>query len=167
MGIVLTNGQYYIVVTKGGGVDKTPHLSQAKVFPNVNLAMERLRKAPAKTKGYYPYDPDGTKTRNNGRRTHISQETRRMVYDRAGGCCALCGKHLLPDDFTVDHIVPVVFGGADDVENLQLACFGCNQLKGRMHQEELMEMVENIFLHQMTVKGRIRGTVCRMMVKGL
>jgi hypothetical protein len=32
--------------------------------------------------------------------------------------------------FTVDHIVPLVEGGADREDNLALACFHCNRQKG-------------------------------------
>ena len=31
--------------------------------------------------------------------------------------------------FSIDHIFPAVFGGSDDVENLALACQGCNNFK--------------------------------------
>ena len=32
--------------------------------------------------------------------------------------------------FTVDHIVPEVFGGGSDLQNLCLACWDCNLAKG-------------------------------------
>jgi hypothetical protein len=32
--------------------------------------------------------------------------------------------------FTVDHIVPIKYGGSNEEENLALACFHCNRRKG-------------------------------------
>ena len=56
---------------------------------------------------------------------------RRMrVYFVYGGECAYCGKFLPPAQCTVDHIVPRVLGGSNELENLALACTKCNGRKG-------------------------------------
>jgi hypothetical protein len=34
-------------------------------------------------------------------------------------------------DLTVDHIIPLCMGGADDLENLQTLCQPCNSMKGK------------------------------------
>jgi len=56
------------------------------------------------------------------------------------GKCLFCNSKLvvglsgdLPDGVTVEHIVPRHHGGTDDVGNLALACFRCNNEKGRHH----------------------------------
>ena len=64
--------------------------------------------------------------------TYISNALRRLVAERADYRCEYC---LLPDEFTYlphepDHIIPSKHGGATTTENLALACFWCNQLKG-------------------------------------
>ena len=43
--------------------------------------------------------------------------------------CQLCGKILTPETVTIDHIVPVVKGGTNVLENLQPLCMHCNSLK--------------------------------------
>jgi len=43
--------------------------------------------------------------------------------------CQLCGKILTPETVTVDHIVPVVRGGTNALENLQPLCQHCNSVK--------------------------------------
>lgn len=59
--------------------------------------------------------------------------TRRQVRRRADHCCEYCG---LPQDaipvaaFHIEHIIAKQHGGTDDLENLALACFYCNQHKG-------------------------------------
>ena len=58
----------------------------------------------------------------------ISQRDLRIeVFSRNGYTCVNCGatKHL-----SVDHIIPVVSGGTDDIDNLQTLCRRCNSIKG-------------------------------------
>ena len=56
--------------------------------------------------------------------------------------CDMCGKkfpdelkkpmtssHQIPDQPTIDHIVPRSKGGTNDKSNLRWVCFSCNQLK--------------------------------------
>jgi 5-methylcytosine-specific restriction endonuclease McrA len=38
--------------------------------------------------------------------------------------CVYCGQ--VPERLTIDHIVPVSFGGTNHITNLQVACGGCN-----------------------------------------
>ena len=54
-----------------------------------------------------------------------------LVIARAGGCCEYCLSqlHFSPDPFSVEHILPVVKGGGDDLDNLALSCQGCNNHK--------------------------------------
>ena len=44
--------------------------------------------------------------------------------------CYLCGLWVEPEDRTLDHLVPLVMGGADAPWNLHLAHRGCNSAKG-------------------------------------
>ena len=63
----------------------------------------------------------------------MDAQTRRLVRDRAGDTCEYC---LLPQDalpnatFHVEHIIASQHGGADDPQNLALACDRCNLYKG-------------------------------------
>ena len=59
--------------------------------------------------------------------------TRMRVRERAGDRCEYCGLHQ--DDsplatLHVEHIIPKVHGGSDELENLALACIDCNLHKG-------------------------------------
>ena len=58
--------------------------------------------------------------------------TERLVRQRAGERCEYCRlpQAITPMPFEVDHIIARKHGGADEVENLCLACFYCNSFKG-------------------------------------
>jgi 5-methylcytosine-specific restriction endonuclease McrA len=59
------------------------------------------------------------------------------------GKCIFCGRALVigangvpRSRATLEHIVARAQGGGDDVENLALACAGCNQEKGKRHDHK-------------------------------
>jgi hypothetical protein len=63
----------------------------------------------------------------------MNAATRELVRDRAANRCEYCGIHEEEDfvlPFHMEHIRPRKHGGADDVENLALACNHCNLHKG-------------------------------------
>ena len=44
MALVITNGEYYAMPNRNGGVNKTNDITEAQVFSNVNTAAEKLKK---------------------------------------------------------------------------------------------------------------------------
>lgn len=62
--------------------------------------------------------------KNGGR--HTAQEWQALCAQYKGRCAACKQKRPL----TKDHIVPVYFGGSDDISNLQPLCKYCNSKKG-------------------------------------
>ena len=63
----------------------------------------------------------------------IGARTRNRVRERAQNTCEYCRLHQ--DDsplaaLHVEHIIPKIHGGTDDLENLALACIDCNLHKG-------------------------------------
>ncbi len=63
----------------------------------------------------------------------IGSKTRTHVRERAQNACEYC--HLHQDDsplaaLHVEHIIPRIHGGTDDLDNLALACVDCNLHKG-------------------------------------
>jgi hypothetical protein len=61
----------------------------------------------------------------------ISKKTRLLIADRASYSCEYCFSQakFSPDYFSVEHIVPSVKQGSDDMDNLAYACSGCNNHK--------------------------------------
>jgi HNH endonuclease len=63
----------------------------------------------------------------------IGTKTRAQVRARAQNACEYC--HLHQDEsplaaLHVEHVVPKIHGGTDDLDNLALACIDCNLHKG-------------------------------------
>src|SRR5438445_2468082 len=63
----------------------------------------------------------------------MSPALRAQVRERAGNRCEYC--QLRQEDsplaaLHIEHIVPRVHGGGDDLDNLALACIDCNLHKG-------------------------------------
>lgn len=65
-------------------------------------------------------------------KTYIPAGLRRLVVNRANGCCEYC---LQPEIFSfysheIDHVIAEKHGGRTVEENLALACKLCNTFKG-------------------------------------
>ena len=153
MAYVLTNGKYYIKMTETGAVTKTDNIDDARVYLTVDKAKERMQKAPGKTKGYYIFDI-GTHSKYYVAKGRIKfpKEIREMMYHNADGRCVLCGRKIVYDDMTLDHITPLAMGGADSVENLQCTCEACNLFKGSVLPDDFMKRITEIFMYQMGKK---------------
>ena len=61
----------------------------------------------------------------------MTEALRTSVRDRARDCCEYCcaQAEFSHDPFSVEHIIPFVKGGTDDLENLAWSCLGCNNYK--------------------------------------
>lgn len=86
---------------------------------------------------------DGLKLSGKLRKT-IGQNTRYSVLHNAGFKCQACGAKPNKDndvELQIDHVVPVILGGGNEVSNLQVLCSACNSSKHKNfavnHKEEL------------------------------
>lgn len=57
---------------------------------------------------------------------HISETTKKIVFNRDGGICKCCGSSLYLE---YDHVVPFSCGGLSTPSNIQLLCQRCNRSK--------------------------------------
>lgn len=65
------------------------------------------------------------------RRAYAAQR-RAAVIARDRGACVYCLRKLRADAVTIDHLTPTSRGGGEEVENVALACAGCNGEKADM-----------------------------------
>ena len=65
------------------------------------------------------------------RNVRVSAVLRRLVIERARGCCEYCLSQasFSTQPFSVEHILPRDKGGLTESENLALSCQGCNNHK--------------------------------------
>ncbi len=76
--------------------------------------------------------------------SHRRRQIRKRLLRRDGPWCFWCGIRIsnehacppLPDQCTVDHIVPFSAGGALHDDNSVLACWSCNNERGDMPAEQ-------------------------------
>jgi hypothetical protein len=62
---------------------------------------------------------------------YISVALKRLVFDRANGCCEYCCSQakFAIESLVIEHIIPISRGGETSADNLALACQGCNNYK--------------------------------------
>lgn len=146
MAILLTNGKYYIAHNRTGAVIKVSDIEQAQDFYSVERAINQRNRTPGKCAGYYYIDTEKYKAKI--KRKNYSDEERKIIYNKSSGRCELCGQRLLFEEMTLDHIMPLSMGGEDSMENLQTACYACNQFKSNILPDDFMDRIIKIFLYQ-------------------
>lgn len=196
MAIVITNGNFYVKYSDNGGIRKTKEITEAHKFSTVKEAINGMKKAPGKTKGYYVSNTltnrilwkwmteeeieqfqrerilqAEIKRHPNGKikRKQYSQSTRKLIYNKAGGRCELCGRKILLSDMTLDHVIPLSLGGIDDVENLACVCYADNQFKDNILPGEFNQRITDIFLYQMEKKSgnSIKWKILHRLLNGM
>lgn len=175
-------------------IRKTRNITKAYSFALISDAIKILKKCTGKTKDFYVFDTFRNRViwkrmsreeiiqarnekvlnirrTNNGKikRKQYSQETRRFIYNKAGGCCELCGRKLLFEDMTLDHITPLSEGGAEEVGNLACVCYEDNQFKNNILPSEFNQRITKIFLYQMEKKcgNSIRWKIIHRLLNGI
>ena len=88
-------------------------------------AEENPEKCRASRKKWEEANPDHPRSGNTrrARKKGVPREWWRPadILERDGGRCGLCGDQVDPNNFHVDHVLPISRGGDDTKSNLQLA----------------------------------------------
>ena len=66
------------------------------------------------------------------------------LFEQQGGRCNGCKLEFKFADFDVDHVIPRAAGGTYYIDNLQLLCRRCNQLKGNGTQDNLITRLRKL-----------------------
>ena len=81
---------------------------------------------------------------SSGRNT-TQRDRDRATIRRTQAGCYICGQpidyslpYLDPGEFTVDHVIPLAKGGADDLTNKAAAHRACNRAKGTRHHAPIV-----------------------------
>jgi len=76
------------------------------------------------------------------KRKGLSKKLRFEIFKRDEFICQYCGNHPPVVILEVDHIVPVVDGGVNDMDNLTTSCFDCNRGKAANSLESIPESLK-------------------------
>lgn len=71
----------------------------------------------------------------SGRR-RLTQDQRKIIFDKMEGHCAYCGCEISLQTMQVDHVVPLRKGGSDVLANMLPACRSCNHYKHTLTVEQ-------------------------------
>lgn len=116
-------------------------LERQKAWRETHREVIRERK-----KVYQEANPDVQRERAARRRARKASAfigpafTRQQVWDRDGGTCHLCNLPADPNDWHMDHVIPLVRGGAHSFENAAVSHPTCNLRKGARLLDELDEL---------------------------
>ena len=66
-----------------------------------------------------------------------------ILKDKLIDICCYCNKAFLVENLTIEHVVPLSWGGTNDITNIDLACAPCNQQRGRESWLMKRELVKN------------------------
>lgn len=106
-------------------------------------APHRIEKRQKYIKNYKRNNPDkmyanDQKRRARKRAAPYELVNRQSIIERDNSTCYLwCGRKLLPNEITLDHVIPLARGGTHTADNLRVACGPCNFRKWKRTPEEL------------------------------
>jgi 5-methylcytosine-specific restriction endonuclease McrA len=94
-----------------------------------------------------------------GQRREFSGSVKRAAWSRCKGRCEHCGKVIWPGDRVYDHIVTCFMSGGGVLENCQVLCRSCDNIKTRGDIKTIAKSKRTIVRHQrhlerMAAKGR-------------
>lgn len=152
MEYILKKDNYYCSIDEKNTIRKTQNINIAYRFSSIEKAQNWLNKATKKLKGYKIYDIENEEIIEEivkVKRKKFSSKERAKIYNKNKGKCAICGRFVSYDDFTIDHIIPLSRGGENKLTNLQCTCYVCNQIKHDILPEDFMDKLSEIILYQM------------------
>jgi hypothetical protein len=83
-----------------------------------------------------------------GRKTYVKQKIK--LLERDGTKCFLCNQEL-GEDITVDHLIPLVAKGTNELSNMVLMHSGCNYICGPMSVYKKVRIACDIRLSNKTI----------------
>jgi len=75
----------------------------------------------------------------------ITPEQVEALYEKQSGKCAACKKDLNMQ-YQLDHVMPLSLGGEHKIENAQILCRKCNQMKHAMHPDDWAARIGKLFV---------------------
>ena len=70
------------------------------------------------------------RSQRTSNRTNLRGRRLRTAARTAGHQCCYCMTSLTTETITMEHIIPLQYGGTNDISNLTIACQPCNSARG-------------------------------------
>jgi hypothetical protein len=67
------------------------------------------------------------------------------IHKKFNGHCSYCGKEISIKEMQIDHIQPRIFGGTNNLDNLNPSCRPCNLYKSNCNLEEFRKFLSDLF----------------------
>jgi len=80
----------------------------------------------------FAYDLNEADVKRERRKARELRATQWWQRRLAKGVCHYCGRATLPNDLTMDHVVPIARGGKSTKGNVAAACKECNNAKKQL-----------------------------------
>lgn len=91
------------------------------------VVLEATRRSRAKNRQHYNDLTRGYRNRKRGAGGRFTPAEWAALCARFGNVCLACGA---PGPLTADHVLPLLLGGANTIDNIQPLCQSCNSRKG-------------------------------------
>lgn len=95
----------------------------------------------------------------------FNAEQRKIIYEHNHGICAICGRSVAFEEFTIDHWKPLAKGGTNELNNLKVAHRSCNLIKGSFQPEMLMNELAEILAYQSRQNEEIAKSMIHTSIK--
>lgn len=91
-------------------------------------AREVARVSRQRWRAAHPAEDAARKAKERGAK-HVEVVDPQEIFRRDKWTCHICGEHVEIGDVSLDHVIPLVLGGAHTAENLACAHRSCNFIK--------------------------------------
>ena len=139
----------------------------AKMHPMKGESREHYRLRVFKVRAASLYDRFIRAAREAQQPIGISRyQLKQKLWDALGTHCSGCGEEITPKNMSADHATPLSQGGASSLENLNVLCRPCNEIKGGLNMKQFAELIAILGTWPITARAEIRGAI-RMGRKGI
>lgn len=136
--ILPSTNQYEVLraKTNKGTLVVYTNKSKTSFKPSDKKLFDSLHKSMCSGKGNKDLSGRKVKNRPKGKK--------KLLMIRDGNCCFYCGERMCYESMTVEHLLSIVHGGSNRLENLVLAHRRCNGLAGDLSVFEKVQLREKM-----------------------
>lgn len=190
--VIASSKNLYLCITRSDTIFKTKSPRNATRFDNIeriNFVLDNLPLQYQNYKWYIESDEEArdeccryylhkntqksnqNKTTTKSKRINITMDTKKKVFEKYNGKCAICGKPLSlnpyeHDNFiSIDHIVPLDKGGENKFSNYQATCCACNSAKTNIMPEVFRNSLKSVLFESIITEEEYQNILFKALLK--